>query len=266
MDNGCTKINKGNFPAGKRVMIVDDVAVMRTIIKEIISKHDYEVAGEFENGKLAAEFYNENSSQIDYVILDICMPVMGGIDFLQNIQKNNMCKMVVVSALGQTPVIVDAIKHGTDYFLVKPFSPEKLIDVLSCTYDSYFSISNLDRYITLCNAMNCFDGEVLSQGEIDKIQQLDDSIEGRTESERVRINRILAQPQADFIMNRKQCLDCGNRTGESCQYWQKHFNLYSDLNCSRFLSITEVEERKRKMVEESRELDRQLENLLAIND
>lgn len=246
MDNGYIKREEHNFHKRKRVMIFDVFEFFRVMIRNIISTHDYEVVGEFQDGKLAAEFYNANSSQIDYIIWGIWRPAMDGIDFLQNIQKNDMCKLVVISPCSQIPTIIYAIKHGADYFLVKPFSPEKLIDVLTHTDDSYFSISNLDKYIAICNTMNCYDGEVLSQDGIDKIQQLDDSIEGRTESERIRINSILAQSQSTLIMARQQCLSCGNRIGDSCKHWDYHLNIHSDSNCSNFISIEEFEEQKRE--------------------
>ena len=84
---------------GKKVLIVDDAAFMRMMLKDILTKNGYEVVGEAENGAKAVEKYKEVTP--DLVTMDITMPEMDGISALKNIRSiDSNAKVVMCSAMG----------------------------------------------------------------------------------------------------------------------------------------------------------------------
>ncbi|CEH33330.1 response regulator [Romboutsia lituseburensis] len=114
----------------KKVLIVDDAAFMRMSIKNMISKHGFEIVGEAENGVVAIEKYKE--LQPDIVTMDITMPEMDGLEALREIKKvNPAAAVVMISALGQEARMKEAIIYGAKGFIVKPFKEEMLISALS---------------------------------------------------------------------------------------------------------------------------------------
>ncbi|MDP6685332.1 MAG: response regulator [Candidatus Omnitrophota bacterium] len=111
----------------KKVMIVDDASYMRGMIKDILSKYGYEVAGEAENGKDAASRYA--SLKPDLVTMDIIMKDTTGIDGVKGIIKVDAnAKILMVSAMGQQAMVVEAIQAGAKGFVIKPFKPEVLLE------------------------------------------------------------------------------------------------------------------------------------------
>ncbi|MCL2082100.1 MAG: response regulator [Oscillospiraceae bacterium] len=114
---------------GNRILIVDDAAFMRMMIKETLSKNGFEICGEAENGKIAVEKFNE--LQPDLVILDITMPEVNGIEALKAIRKINAdAKVVMCSAMGQQAMVIEAIQAGAKDFIVKPFQSERICEAV----------------------------------------------------------------------------------------------------------------------------------------
>lgn len=111
---------------GKRIMIVDDSGFMRMMIKAVLQKGDYEIAAEAENGAIAIEKYRE--VRPDLVLLDITMPEINGIDALRRIKAEFPdVKAIMVSAMGQKPLVTEAIRAGASDFVIKPFLEEKVL-------------------------------------------------------------------------------------------------------------------------------------------
>ena len=109
-----------------KVLIVDDAAFMRISIKNMLTKNDYEVVGEAENGLIGVEMFKE--LQPDIVTMDITMPEMSGLDALKEIMKTDpQAKVVMVSAMGQEAMVREAIVSGAKGFIVKPFKEEGII-------------------------------------------------------------------------------------------------------------------------------------------
>jgi len=109
----------------KRILIVDDAAFMRMMIKDILSKNGFEVVGEAADGLQAVEKYNELKP--DLVTMDVTMPVMTGIAAVKKIiPEFPNAKIIMVTALGQQKLIVEAIESGAKDFITKPFEPERL--------------------------------------------------------------------------------------------------------------------------------------------
>ncbi len=112
------------------VLIVDDALFMRLMIKDILEKNGYAVAGEAENGLTAIEAYKELKP--DIVMMDITMPEMNGIEALKEIKKiDPAAKVVMCSAMGQHSMVMEAINAGAGDFIVKPFIGERVIEAIS---------------------------------------------------------------------------------------------------------------------------------------
>lgn len=114
---------------GKRILIVDDAAFMRMMIKDILSKNGYEIVGEAENGSRALEKYME--LEPDIVLMDITMPEVDGITALKNIRKEDSeAKVIMCSAMGQQAMVIEAIHAGAKDFIVKPFQPDRVVEAV----------------------------------------------------------------------------------------------------------------------------------------
>ena len=114
----------------KGVLIVDDAAFMRMMIKDILSKNGYQVVGEAENGIKAIEKYAELKP--DLVIMDITMPEMDGIEAVKRIRAVDPgATIVMCSAMGQQAMVIEAIQAGAKDFIVKPFQPERVLEAVN---------------------------------------------------------------------------------------------------------------------------------------
>ena len=112
-----------------RVMVVDDALFMRNILKDIFVRHGYEVVAEAENGDTALQLYQE--SKPDLVTMDIVMPKKSGIEALQEIMAADPeAHVVMVSALGQDTLVLEAVEAGARDFIVKPFKEDKVLETV----------------------------------------------------------------------------------------------------------------------------------------
>lgn len=112
----------------RTVLVVDDAAFMRMMIRDILSKEGY-VIHEAVNGRDAVEKYEE--LRPDLVTMDITMPEMGGIEALREIRAvDPEARVLMVSAMGQQKMIVEALEFGALDFLVKPFQPTKVLETV----------------------------------------------------------------------------------------------------------------------------------------
>ncbi|SDH95429.1 two-component system, chemotaxis family, response regulator CheY [Alteribacillus persepolensis] len=111
------------------VLIVDDAAFMRMMLKDILEKNDFTVAGEAANGQEAVDMYNE--LQPDLVTMDITMPEKDGIEALKEIKENHSeASIIMCSAMGQQAMVIDAIQAGAKDFIVKPFQADRVMDAI----------------------------------------------------------------------------------------------------------------------------------------
>jgi len=113
-----------------RVLVVDDAIFMRRMISEILEENGMEVVGEADTGAAAIKLYNELKP--DLVTMDIIMPEMNGIDAVKEIIAiDAQAKIVMCSALGQQALVQEALAAGARDFLIKPFNPSRVIEVIS---------------------------------------------------------------------------------------------------------------------------------------
>ena len=110
-----------------RILVVDDAAFMRMILKDILDKGGFEVAGEASNGNEAILKYKELKP--DIVTLDITMPDMDGLAALKQIRSiDNNARVIMCSAMGQQAMVIDAIQNGARDFIVKPFQADRVLE------------------------------------------------------------------------------------------------------------------------------------------
>jgi len=112
----------------KRVLIVDDSAVMRMMIKNILISNGYEIAGEAGNGKAGVKKYKELMP--DIVTMDVTMNEMNGVEALSRIIGIDPdAKVIMVSSMGQEVIVRDAIILGAKGFILKPFSEKQIVEL-----------------------------------------------------------------------------------------------------------------------------------------
>jgi two-component system chemotaxis response regulator CheY len=115
-----------------RILIVDDAAFMRMMIRDILTKNGYEVCGEANDGAQAIERFKE--VRPDLITMDITMPEMDGIAALKEIKKiDPNAKVIMCSAMGQQAMVIDAIQAGAKDFIVKPFQADRVIEAIKKT-------------------------------------------------------------------------------------------------------------------------------------
>lgn len=108
------------------ILIVDDLAFMRQVIRESLVEAGFRIVGEAENGAEGVRLFQRLKP--DVVLLDISMPVMNGIEAMQRMLRlDPQASVVMCSALGEQSMIIKAIQLGARDFVVKPFRPERLI-------------------------------------------------------------------------------------------------------------------------------------------
>mgnify|MGYP000023942982 FL=1 len=113
----------------KRVMVCDDAAFMRMMIKDILVKNGYEIAAEAENGLKAVEQYPE--AKPDLVLMDITMPEVDGIEAVRRIKAlDPNANVIMCSAMGQQAMVIEAIQAGAKDFIVKPFQADRVIEAV----------------------------------------------------------------------------------------------------------------------------------------
>lgn len=112
-----------------RILITDDAAFMRHMIKNVLVKEGYEIAGEACNGNECVQLFQELKP--DICLLDITMPQKDGIEAVKEImQIDPNAKIIMISALGHQNKIIEALEAGARDFIVKPFEPQRVIEAI----------------------------------------------------------------------------------------------------------------------------------------
>jgi len=112
-----------------RLMVVDDTLFMRNMLKDIFVRAGFEVVAEADNGEVVPQLYQD--TRPDLVTMDIVMPKKSGIEALQEIvAADPQARVIMVSALGQDTLVLEAIKSGASDFIVKPFREDKVLETV----------------------------------------------------------------------------------------------------------------------------------------
>lgn len=118
----------------KKILICDDAASMRMMLKDIMKRIGYSEVYEAENGKKAIEKYIEFKP--DLVFMDITMPEMDGIEALKRIIANDKNAAVIMcAAIGQSPLAVETMKNGAKDVIFKPYNIERVKEIVNKTFE-----------------------------------------------------------------------------------------------------------------------------------
>ena len=114
----------------KKILLVDDAAFMRMLIKDALTKNGYTNILEAADGAIACDVYA--AEKPDLVIMDITMPNMDGLEALKAIRsKDDKANVVMCSAMGQEAMVVEAVQAGIKDFIVKPFKEDRLMKAVN---------------------------------------------------------------------------------------------------------------------------------------
>jgi len=114
----------------KKILLVDDAAFMRKMIKDTLVKNGYTEVFEAVDGADAVEKFGEIGP--DLVVMDITMPNMDGLEALKAIRAaDGSANVVMCSAMGQESMVMDAVRSGAKDFIVKPFKPDRVLKTVS---------------------------------------------------------------------------------------------------------------------------------------
>ena len=114
----------------KKIMLVDDAAFMRMMIKNTLQQNGFTDIVEADNGEKAISVYN--AEKPDLILMGITMPVMDGLESLKKLKEiNSDVKVVMCSAMGQEAMVVEALKLGAKDFIVKPFKPDRIMKTIN---------------------------------------------------------------------------------------------------------------------------------------
>jgi len=113
-----------------RILVCDDSAFMRMMLKKVLIDNGHEIVGEAGDGMEAVQLFRQH--QPDLATMDITMPKMDGIQAVTHIHAENpLARIIMVTALGQKAIITDALKAGASDFIVKPFDAEQVIETIN---------------------------------------------------------------------------------------------------------------------------------------
>lgn len=108
-----------------KILVVDDEARMRKLIKDFLATKNYEVL-EAEDGQKALDIFNMHTD-INLIILDVMMPILDGWATLREIRKSSNIPIIMLTARGEERDELFGFELGVDEYIAKPFSPKILV-------------------------------------------------------------------------------------------------------------------------------------------
>jgi two-component system chemotaxis response regulator CheY len=112
------------------VLICDDALFMRTMLRGILTAGGCEVVGEADNGRAAVEMYIR--LRPDVVLMDMVMPLMGGVEALREIRAfDPNAHVLMCSAMGQRELVDESLEAGARGFISKPFTASQVMEALA---------------------------------------------------------------------------------------------------------------------------------------
>lgn len=112
-----------------RVLIVDDARFMRRVVADVLTAAGHEVAGEADDGTKVLDSFRE--LRPDVVTLDITMPGKDGLEVLRELLgQEPEARIVMCTAVGQEPKVMEAMRIGARDYVVKPFRAERLAEAI----------------------------------------------------------------------------------------------------------------------------------------
>lgn len=113
-------------------LVIDDSSTMRRIITNTLTRQGVEHVLQAEDGKQALAIYKENKERIKVILTDWNMPVMNGLEFINEVRKEDKdTPIVMITTEGGKREVITALKAGANQYIVKPFTPDVLREKLA---------------------------------------------------------------------------------------------------------------------------------------
>lgn len=129
----------------RRVVVAEDESLIRLDIVEILRDHDFDVVGEAGDGEKAIELVRE--LEPDLVVMDIKMPKLDGISAAEQINKENLAPVVLLTAFSQKELVERATDAGALAYVVKPFTPADLLPAIEIAISRFQQIAALENEV-----------------------------------------------------------------------------------------------------------------------
>ena len=133
------------LPAAKRVLVAEDEAIIRLDLAEMLEEAGYDVVGQASDGEQAVAL--ATSLRPDIVIMDVKMPVMDGITAAEQIGKERICPVVMLTAFSQTELVERARDAGVMAYIVKPFTSSDVTPALDIALSRWAELKTLEAEI-----------------------------------------------------------------------------------------------------------------------
>lgn len=185
--------------SSRTVVVAEDESLIRLDIVEALRDAGYEVVGEAASGQEALDFTRKMKP--DVVVMDVKMPGMDGITAAQEIGKDNLAPVVMLTAFSQQKLVEKAAEAGAMAYVVKPFVPEKLLPALEV------AITRFEQINTLRDEVSDLKARFEARKRVDRAKGLLMENMGLTESEAFRWiqktsmdRRLTMQEVADAVI------------------------------------------------------------------
>jgi AmiR/NasT family two-component response regulator len=132
-------------PTARRVLIAEDEALIRLDLREMLEEEGYDVCGEAGDGQTAVDMANELRPEL--VILDVKMPVLDGIAAAEQIARNRIAPVVILTAFSQRDLVEKAREAGAMAYLVKPFQKKDLLPTIEMALSRYSELVGLEAEV-----------------------------------------------------------------------------------------------------------------------
>ncbi|MEX3610026.1 response regulator [Rothia sp. LK2588] len=138
--------NVENAAEARTVIVAEDEALIRMDIVEILRDEGFTVVAEADNGKTALELAEQHRP--DLVLMDVKMPIMDGITAAEEIGKQQLAPVVLLTAFSQKELVDRATEAGAMAYVVKPFTPHELIPAIEVAISRYQQIKALQNEVS----------------------------------------------------------------------------------------------------------------------
>jgi two-component system, response regulator PdtaR len=132
-------------PSTKRVLVAEDEAIIRLDLAEMLGEAGYDVVGQAGDGEQAVAMAIELKP--DIVIMDVKMPVMDGITAAEQIGKERICPVVMLTAFSQTELVERARDAGVMAYVVKPFTASDVTPALDIALSRWSELKALEAEV-----------------------------------------------------------------------------------------------------------------------
>ncbi|HPF81455.1 ANTAR domain-containing response regulator [Nostocoides australiense] len=135
----------GSAPTAPRIVVAEDEALIRLDLVEMLGEAGYDVVGQASNGEQAVELAVQ--TRPDLVIMDVKMPVMDGLAAADEIGKQRLCPVIMLTAFSQTELVERARDAGVMAYIVKPFTAADLAPAINIALSRWSELKELEKEV-----------------------------------------------------------------------------------------------------------------------